>query len=354
MRNWRNSSVSRRTILKIGAGSAAMSFLSMPAIVRAAASTISVANGGGALGDAFKAACFDTFEKKTGIKVLSAPYLEGARFKAMVEAGAVDIDVTDTDVSEVAPLGVAGMLEEIDYGIVPRTGLLEGAASKYWVSPYVAGCVLSWNTDAAAKNGRPKNWAEFFDPKVKGRRALWKNAAQTMEVAALGAGQTLDKLYPLDLDRAFKMLDGIRSSITWYTSGAQSAQLLTNDDVDFGLCWNGRVDPVKQQGGPVDYTFENSLDTPGIWSVPKGTRNRDAAMQFIAHCMDPKVQAAFSKLIPYGPTANSAFDLLTPEEKSRMPSAPENRKSSVAINSDYWLDHGKEIFDRFNTWVVTQ
>lgn len=345
--------LSRRSVLKLGAGTAAASFLAMPAIGRAAPTSLSVANGGGALGDAFKAACFDTFEKKTGIKIISAPYMEGARLKAMVEAGAVDIDVTDTDSSEAAPLAVAGLLDEIDYSVVPKDGLIDGAVSKYWTSCYIAGCVLSWNTDSA-EDGRPKNWQEFFDPKVKGRRTLWKNAAQTMEVAALGAGQTLDKLYPIDIDRAFAMLDGIRSSITWWTSGAQSAQLLANGDADFGMCWNGRVDPVKQQGGPIDYTFDYSLHTPGIWSLPKGGRNRDTAMKFIAHCMDPEVQAAFSKLIPYGPTNDKAFDILSAEERARMPSSPENRKLSIAINGDYWLENGTKIYDRFSTWVVAK
>lgn len=353
MRNDKNG-LSRRAMLKLGAGTAAASLLGMPAIGRAAPTSLSVANGGGALGDAFKVACFDTFEKKTGIKIIGTPYMEGARLKAMVEAGAVDIDVTDTDAAEAAPLAAAGLLDEIDYSVVPKDGLIDGSAEKYWTACYIAGSVLSWNTQAAEKNGRPKNWQEFFDPSVKGRRTLWKNAAQTMEVAALAAGQPIDKLYPLDLDKAFAMLDGIRSSITWWTSGAQSAQLLASGEADYGMCWNGRVDPIKQQDGPVDYTFEHALHMPGIWSLPKGGRNKDAAMQFIAHCMDPEVQANFSKLIPYGPTANAAFDLLSPEDRARMPSAPENSKTSVAVNGDYWLKNGAEIYDRFNTWVVSQ
>lgn len=346
-------SLSRRNALKLAAGSAAASILAMPAIGRAATTQLSVANGGGALGDAFKVAVFDTFEKKTGIKIISAPYLEGAKLKAMVDAKAVDIDVTDTDSSEAAPLAVAGLLEEIDYGVVPDKGLLKGAATKHWTEVYIAGCVLAWNTQAAEKNGRPKTWPEFFDPSVKGRRTLWKNAAQTMEVAALGAGQTLENLYPMNIDQAFAKLDGIRSSISWWTSGAQSAQLLVNNEVDFGMVWNGRIDPIKQQGGPVDYTFDYALHTPGIWSVPKGSRNRDAAMKFIAHNMDPEVQANFSKHISYGPTVEAAFELLTADERARLPSSPENRKLSVAINADYWLENGKEIYDRFNTWLVS-
>lgn len=347
------NNLSRRSALKLAAASVAVPLFGMPTIVRAATTQLSVANGQGALGDAFKVAAFDTFEKKTGIKIISVPYLEGAKLKAMVEAKAVDIDVTDTDSAEAAPLAVAGLLEEIDYSVVPNTGVIKGATRKYWAEVYIAGCVLAWNTEAAAKNGRPKNWQEFFDPNVKGQRTLWKNAAQTLEVAALGAGQTLENLYPIDVDPAFAKLDGIRKSISWWSSGAQSAQLLATNEADFGMVWNGRVDPIKQQGGPVDYTFDYALHTPGIWSLPKGGPNRDAAMKFIAHCMDPEVQATFSKHISYGPTVEAAFPLMSDEERARVPSSPENRKLSVEIDADYWLKSGQQVYDRFNSWLVS-
>ena len=43
----------------------------------------------------------------------------------------------------------------------------------------------------------------------------------------MAAGVAPDKLYPLDVDRAFKKLEEIKPHITvWWTSGAQSAQLL--------------------------------------------------------------------------------------------------------------------------------
>lgn len=351
--NKTNSLLTRRGALKLAAGSAAASFIGMPAIVRGATTQLTVANGGGAVGDAFKVAAFDTFEKKYGIKIISAPYLEGAKLKLMVENKAVDIDVADTDVSEAAPLAVQGLLEEIDYSIVPRAGMRDGADGKHWVQVYVTACVLGWNTDAEKKNGAPKNWKDVFDPNFKGQRAFWKSAAQTMECAALGAGQTSQNLYPMNIDTAFDALTKIRKNTTWWTSGAQSAQLLAGNEVDFGMFWNGRVDPIKLQGGPVDYTFENSLHTPGEWVCPKGGPNKDTAMKFIAHCVDPEVQAEFAKHIPYGPTVKAALDLLPADLRARMPTSPENSKTAIRIDDQYWLKEGGNVWDRFNTWIAS-
>ena len=41
--------------------------------------------------------------------------------------------------------------------------------------------------------------------------------------------------------------------------------------------------------------------------------------------IDAKNQATFCKLIPYGPANPATFDLLTAEEKARLPNSPQNR-----------------------------
>ena len=69
-------------------------------------------------------------------------------------------------------------------------------------------------------------------------------------------GVTPDKMYPLDVDRAFKKLEEIKPAISvWWTSGAQSAQLLADGEADMVMAWNGRVSAVKVEGAPVDFTI---------------------------------------------------------------------------------------------------
>jgi putative spermidine/putrescine transport system substrate-binding protein len=344
--------ITRRAILKTGAGLATVAAVGMPAIVRAAPTSITVSNGGGALEAAFKPAYFDTFEKKTGIKVISAPYLDGARLKAMVDAKSVDIDVSDLDAAEAGPAGNQGLLEEIDYNIVPTADLQEGSKQRFWTNIYVSSCVIAWNTDAAKKLTIPKNWTDFFNPKIEGQRSLWKSANQTLELAAIGAGQDKNKLYPLDLDAAFKALDAIRDRLTWFDSGAQGAQLISDNQVDFGMIFNGRVQPLKQKGAPVDYTFDNSLLTYGDLCVPKGARDKELSMRFIAHCLEADNQAIFAQNIAYGPTNKKAFGVLSAERLKEIPNSPENIGKGTFVDIDYWTKNGKDIFDRFNSWVV--
>ena len=84
--------------------------------------------------------------------------------------------------------------------------------------------------------------------------------APDAETLLLADGVPADKLYPLDLDRAFKKLDEIKPHITvWWTSGAQSAQLLNDGEVDMVMAWNGRVSALTKEGAKVAFTYNQGI-----------------------------------------------------------------------------------------------
>ncbi|WP_137390579.1 polyamine ABC transporter substrate-binding protein [Rhodoligotrophos defluvii] len=345
--------VGRRQVLGgIGLGAAAL-VTGFPSIVRAKPATMTVPNSGGALEEAFKVAYFEPFQKKTGIQILGAPYMDTARVKAMVENNAVDVDILNIDATEAAALARLGLLEPIDYGVVDKSNLLPEAAQEFYTLVDVAAYVMAWNTNTFNAETRPKDWTAFFDPeKVEGQRSLWKLAPQTLEVAAMGGGQPRDKLYPIDLDLAFKSLDRIKPDLTWWTSGAQGAQLVIGGEVDVGTVWNGRVYKPKNDGAPVDYTFDHALYVSDAMVVPKGAKNKKEAMELLATMVEAQNQATFSKAIPYGPVNTKAFELLDAKTLATLPNSPENSKTAVFQNFDYWADKGPEVFDRFNAWLL--
>ena len=57
----------------------------------------------------------------------------------------------------------------------------------------------------------PASWADFWDVKrFSGPRGLRNNPRGTLEIALLADGISAEKLYPLNLDRAFAKLDELR------------------------------------------------------------------------------------------------------------------------------------------------
>jgi len=342
----------RQVLAGIAAGTAG-AVIGAPAILKAQPATMTVPNSGGALEEAFRVAYFDPFTEKTGIKILGAPYMDTARVKAMVDNNAVDVDILNIDATEAAALARLGLLEPIDYDIVGKVGLLPEAPREHYMLVDVAAYVMAWNTGAFNAETRPKDWAEFFDPaKKEGQRSLWKLAPQTLEVAALSGGQPREKLYPIDLDLAFKQLDKIKKDLTWWTSGAQAAQLIIGGEVDVGTVWNGRVYKPKEDGAAVDYTFDHALYVCDAMVIPKGAKNKKQAMELLALMVQAPNQATFSKQIPYGPVNKEAFALLTEGELARLPNSPQNSKTAVFQDFDYWAEHGPAVFERFNSWLL--
>ena len=214
--------LNRRSLLASAAGIAVvLPVMGFPTVLRAKPERMTIPNPGGALEEALKAAYFKTFTEKTGIEISGAPYADTAKIKAMVENNAVDTDVIFTDAADAAMLAKQGLLEPIDFSVVDKSVLIPEAVHEHYLAD-VAAYAMAWNTKSMSDDKRPKTWAEFFDPAAKpGQRSLWKYAAQTLEVAAMGAGQSRDKLYPLDLDAAFAKLDAVKGSLTWWDSGAQ-------------------------------------------------------------------------------------------------------------------------------------
>ena len=157
---------------------------------------------------------------------------------------------------------------------------------------------MSWNTKNVKPTQVPQSWAELWDmQRFAGQRGFWKQPFQTMEIALLADGVAKDKLYPIDVERALKSLDRIKSQIFWWTSGGQSAQILIDGDIAAGMTWNGRVMDPKLAGAPVDLDFDQALFVADAWVVPRGTKNQQAAMDFIAFTLQAAPQAEFSKAI---------------------------------------------------------
>ena len=246
--------VSRRALL----GAAAAS-LAAPHVARAKTTSIVVASSGGKLEEAFTAAYYKPFTAKTGIEIVSTTNTY-SKLKAMVDAGAVEWDVAQIDSAAAATNAMLGLLEKLDYGVIDKTDLIEGVPHDNYIPCDVAAAVMSWNTKNVKPAEAPQSWAELWDMKrFNGQRGFWKQPFQTMEIALMADGVTKDKLYPIDVERALKSLDRIKSQIFWWSSGGQSAQILIDGDIAAGMSWNGRVFDPKQSGAPVDFNFNQAL-----------------------------------------------------------------------------------------------
>ena len=272
--------------------------------------TLTFASFGGVYQEAQRLGWLEPYSALTGVVFQESEESSNATIKAQVEAGNVEWDVVDVG-NDFGLDGNADLLEEIDYSLVKQDEILDGFATKYRVGDITYGVVLAYNTEKTAGQV-PAGWADYFDiAKFPGKRGMWDySEGGIFEVALMADGVAPKDLYTtgpggvgLDLDRAIKKLDTIKDEFVWWTSGAQSQELIGSGEVAMTLIWNGRGWSAKNTDGkPVEMQWNEQIVTSDYFVVPKGSPNKDAAMKFIAYTICAENNAKPSNYIPYGPT----------------------------------------------------
>jgi putative spermidine/putrescine transport system substrate-binding protein len=304
---------------------------------------------GGTTQDAQKKDWAAPFTAKTGIAVVQDGPTDYGKFKAMVQSGNVSWDVVDVEYDFAVRAAQDGLLTPLTLtpaetaSIDPRFLTPDAAGSFYY------SFVIGYRT-SAFQGAQPKTLPDLFDTKkFPGKRCFYKwSAAGVLEAALLADGVAPDKLYPLDLDRAFRKLDTIKKDIVWWGTGAQSQQLLASGQTPIGLVWNGRVQVLEQSGAPVAMSWDDNLTTGDMLVIPKGAPDTAAAQKFIAFATSAAPQAQFATDTGYAPINKNSLPMLDKAAYAALPDA--HAATHIDLNMQYWAAHRDEIAARWYAW----
>lgn len=337
-------------------------------VVAADKGKVVVMIGGGDLADANMKAYVEPFEKETGIKVIPVrEWLSLAKLKLMVESGKVELDVADQPWGHYLTSAKARYLEKIDYSIYSPSDLAaldDWMKAPYGIASYSGSYILAYDTEKfPLGKPRPTSWAEFWDvKKFPGPRTLREGVygSGPYEEALLADGVPMDKLYPLDIDRAFRTLNKIRPYITkWWREGAGGQQLFADRVVAIGQVFNGRIGTLQKKGLPLAIEWNQGKLQWDFWVIPKGAPNRENAQKFVEFATRARQQALYTQFIPYGPANKRAFDYIKPEIAEQLPTYPPNLKKQFVRNEAWYAEAGPEgksnlevLIDRWNKWIL--
>lgn len=330
-------------------GTIAAVLLSAYAPVVRAADSIVFTGWGGTTQDAQKKNWTEPFTAATGINVQMDGPTDYGKFKAMVDSGNVSWDVVDVEYDFAYKAAKDGLLEPLDFKVINKNSIDKRFLTSHAVGSFYYSFVLGYNK-ANFKGAQPKTWADVFDlKKFPGKRTFYKwSAPGVLEIALLADGVPANKLYPLDLDRAFKKLDSIKSQIVWWSGGAQSQQLLASGEAPIGMFWNGRLHALEQTGVKVGASWEQNLTGADMLVVPKGSKNKAAAMKFLAYATSADAQAKFATETAYAPINPAAKAKLSPDMAKIMPD--QFTKSQINMNMNYWSENRDIIAKRWYAW----
>ncbi|WP_230537804.1 extracellular solute-binding protein [Variovorax paradoxus] len=308
---------------------------------------MTTAEFGGSFQIAIRDGWVKPFETATGVRVQMDSPNPKAKLKGQVDAGNTIWDVYTSDASFIQ-LNCGILFEKVDVSRFVAAGIDKRfVTNECGVPTAIVGYVFAYRQDKFS-SAPPTTWADFFDlKKYPGKRAIFNSPTTGIfEVALLADGVPAAKLYPLDLDRAFRKLEPIKSTIVWTQSTGGLTDALVNNQVDLSLSLSGRVYAAAKAGVNVGVVKDQQILTWDQNAVVKGSRNKAAAEAYLQFIAQPEQQARMTELTSYA-FANSRSKPQVDELVARfLPS----KERAIFQDQDWWSKNFEAVNQRFVAW----
>jgi putative spermidine/putrescine transport system substrate-binding protein len=316
---------------------------------------IVINDSGGDMQATMRKVFYSEFEKRYGIRVVNTSPVDLGKLQAMVKTGNVEWTVTEIGGEDAQRAEQSGLLEKLDLSIIDLSKFPKHLQHRQYVFPKsVYSTVMGYRTDVFPEGKRPQTWADFWDvKKFPGPRTMRNAPYDNLEFALLADGVPLDKLYPLDVDRAFKKLDQIKKHVAaWWTTGAQSAQLLVDKEAVLGTAWNGRYYSAIKQGAPIAIEWNGGGIKESAFAIPKGAKDAYWGQKFLALATDAKLQGKYADIIGYPGLNLDAIKYTDPKVAPFLPTHPDHLPKQFWTDIAWWNEHAAAMQERWQRWML--
>ena len=324
---------------------------------------LTIAGSGGVVKEITEKVFLPAFEEKTGwkTKFVAAESNILLEVRTMAASGQMLYDAMEVSASSYPQAVREGLLEPIDYSLLdPDNKLPAKAKKKFGVVSASYSTVPVQRLDKNPEGRKMQSWADFWDVDTfPGPRSLKQQPEYNLEFALIADGVAPDDVYDVlgteeGLDRAFAKLSELKPYIpVWWTSGAQSVQLLSDGEVFYSTTYNGRVGKLQESGVDVEIMWNGGALHTSHVGIPKGAPNYEMAHEWIrVRTMRPDLELEYVKKLPYPNFAPGLFDAMSEEQAKTMPSYPANADVQFVANEEFWAENIERIRERFDEWLL--
>jgi putative spermidine/putrescine transport system substrate-binding protein len=314
---------------------------------------VTIVTWGGNIAKQMMDAWFVPATKGLGVNILEDSLKSSNDIAAHVAAGNTDWDVVDAATDMCERGGRAGILEELDFNVVKTEGLPPAQITRWSVPSTAYTTVLAYNKKTYGDHP-PRNWKDFFDVEnFPGSRFFGPFPAATLEIALLADGVAPDKLYPLDVDRAFRKLKQFSPNITGFAATfGVATQMITDGEADMIFLPDNRLFAALKAGANYGYTYDQGIMNFDCLVIPKGSKHRDLAMKIIAGIVSPEINARIVEASGLSPSNLLSIEKgfvpakLVPE----LATAPQNLSKVILANNGWWAQNRDklQLNERYN------
>ncbi|MGS4944477.1 extracellular solute-binding protein [Meridianimarinicoccus sp. RP-17] len=213
-------------------------------------------------------------------------------------------DVAHPCPQSVAKWRAAGLIEPWDIDRIPsyanvaeayRTDPVFTADGDVWFIPADLGATaIAWNT-AEVDPAAVDSLQVFTDPAFAGRISLPDNADDAFALGLLATGVTdWTTMTEADLDAAAEWLRQVHPNVrTYWTDGAELAQLMATGEVLIAWSWNETPVQLSADGHPIAFQRDaaegSSMWFCGYVNLVDGPGSEDKAHDFMESFLQPEV-----------------------------------------------------------------
>ncbi len=325
--------------------------------------TIKVANYGGQFTATQRKYAGDLFTRRTGMKVQYIDANPADHLNKMIASRGREApyDVVYLDLDVQANAIRAGVLEKFDASkasnvkhLYPQTVSKDGYGPGMMI--YTIGIVYNPQKFKEAGIPEPTSWADLWDPRLAGK-VIIPDLSAIQGRAFLVAATRLAGGDESSLDKGIDKIAELKYH-SIYTSSAQVEALFPPGDIWAAPFSDGRSWGMIDKGVPLKFLKpkEGAIVSIGTLDVVKGSKNVEAAYQYINAVLDPYAQLGQAYEIPFGPT-NS---LLAPVLKAYPEVSKKFTASLDELNEGYIPDwatynaNAQRVLDQWNRKVVSR
>ena len=308
------------------------------------------------------------YEEANGVRVHVEHYAGGIdEIRDQVESANVVWDVVDLTQADSLRACNEGLLENLEGIRLPdgadgtafRDDFVEGALNDCGVGVIVWATAFGYS-NAAFGDDPPSTVSDFFDTrKYPGRRAIRNDPTVVMEWALIADGVAPEDVYglletPEGVDRALEVMEAIKPGLQLWENGREPVRLLNGGEVVMTSIWatTGAV-ASREPGADFTIVWHGRVIELDLFGIPRGSRNKEAAIDFIRFASSSESLANMVEHLPNGPTRRSSLALVSDEVLAQLPNNPAF-EDEITIQSDaeWWAANHAALEEAFDAWLA--
>lgn len=271
----------------------------------------------------------DKFTEETGIKVAVENYASNEEMLAKLLAGGGSYDLIQPSEYVIEALIKEDGLQELNHEKIPNLKNLApefrnmpfDPGNKFSV-PWLAGFVgIVYNAEVLP--GPIVGYRDVFTTENAGRIVILDDAREIVSWGLATAGIPVNDVSATNLETIKPMLKDWLSKVKVYDSDSPRTPMLSGD-TDIGVVWSGEGALLYQENPKFQWVlpaegFHMFVDN---LAIPKSSKNKDKAEEFINFILRPDISKMISDDFPYYNPNIEARKLLSAEQLNNPASYP--------------------------------